>query len=112
MFLLFVIKSYFTDSFFQTHRDLTVVGDSRSSSLGIFIETHFLVIYDTINIVPRPARSFFIVGLPFMLPVQEAFHLGCRRLLGSGRQGSSTLGWEGSHGFSVRGGGGDGAGLF
>lgn len=54
MLLLLVIKGHFTDSLFQTHRDLTVVRDARSSTLGIFIEAHFLVIYDTIDIVPRP----------------------------------------------------------
>lgn len=59
-----------------------------------------------------PARGFLIVGLPLMLPIQEAFHLGQRRLLGSGRQGGGTLGWEGSLGFAIGGGGGDGTGLF
>lgn len=54
MFLLLVIKGHFTDSLLQTHRDLTVVRDARSSTLGVFIEAHFLVIYDTINIVPGP----------------------------------------------------------
>lgn len=111
MFLLFVIKGHFTDGFFQAHRDLTVVWDSRSSGFCIFIETHFLVIYDTINIVPGPARGFLIVGLPLVLPVQEAFHLGRGRLLGSGWQGGGTLGWEASLGFAIRGGRGDGAGL-
>lgn len=56
MLLLLVVKGYFTDGLFQAHRDLTVVGDARSSTLGIFIEAHFLVIYDTINIVPGPER--------------------------------------------------------
>lgn len=54
MLLLLVIKGHFTDSLLQTHRDLTVVGDARSSTLGVFVEAHFLVIYDTINIVPGP----------------------------------------------------------
>lgn len=54
MLLLLVIKGHFADGLFQTHRDLTMVGDARSSTLGIFVEAHFLVIYDTINIVPGP----------------------------------------------------------
>lgn len=58
-----------------------------------------------------PAWGFLIVSLPLVLPIQEAFHLGWRRLLGSGRQGGSTLGREGTLGFAVRSGGGDGAGL-
>lgn len=52
------------------------------------------------------------MGLPLVLPIQEAFHLGQRRLLGPGRQGGSTLGREGSLGFALGGGRGDGAGLF
>ena len=59
-----------------------------------------------------PARGLLIVGLPLVLPVQEAFHLGRRCLLGPGWQGGGTLGWESSLGFAIRGGGGDGAGLF
>lgn len=59
-----------------------------------------------------PAGGFLVVGLPLVLPVQKAFHLGRRHLLGSGRQGGGTLGREGSLGFAVGGGGGDGAGLF
>ena len=54
MLLLLVIKGHFADGLFQTHRDLTVVRDARSSTLGIFIEAHFLVIDDTIHIVPGP----------------------------------------------------------
>lgn len=57
VFLLFVIKGHFTDGFFQTHRDLAVVRDPRSSCLGVLVETHFLVIYDTVNIVPGPEQS-------------------------------------------------------
>lgn len=51
------------------------------------------------------------MGLPLMLPIQEAFHLGRGRLLGSGWQGGGTLGREGSLGFAIGGGGGDGTGL-
>lgn len=51
------------------------------------------------------------MSLPLVLPIQEAFHLGRRRLLGSGRQGGGTLGREGSLGFAVGRGGGDGARL-
>lgn len=51
------------------------------------------------------------MGLPLVLPIQEAFHLGRGRLLGSGRQGGGTLGREGGLGFAVGGWGGDGAGL-
>lgn len=56
VFLLLVIKGHFTDGFFQTHRDFAVVGDSRGSRLCIFVETHLLVIYNTINIVPGPEQ--------------------------------------------------------
>lgn len=76
MLLLLVIKGHFADGLFQSHRDLTVVGDTRSSTLGIFVEAHFLVIYDTINIVPGPEwvqqreRSIKALYLPF----PEEFH--------------------------------------
>lgn len=51
------------------------------------------------------------MGLPLVLPIEEAFHLGRGCLLGSGWQGGGTLGREGSLGFAIRGGGGDGTGL-
>lgn len=57
MLLLFVVKGHFTDGFFQTHRDLAVVRDPGSSCLRVLVETHFLVIYDTVNIVPGPEQS-------------------------------------------------------
>lgn len=62
--------------------------------------------------LPLPARGLLIVGLPLMLPIEEAFHLGRCCLLGPGWQGGSTLGRKCRFGLAVRGGRGNGTGLF
>lgn len=64
------------------------------------------------TVLPLPARGFLIVGLPLVLPIEEAFHLGRRCLLCPGWQGGSTLGWKCRFGLAVRGGRGNGTGLF
>lgn len=62
--------------------------------------------------LPLPARGLLIVGLPLMLPVEEAFHLGRCCLLGPGWQGGSTLGRKCRLGLAVRGGRGNRTRLF
>jgi hypothetical protein len=64
------------------------------------------------HVLPLPARGFLIVGLPLMLPIEEAFHLGSGCLQGPGWQGGSTLGWKCRFGLSVQGGRGNRTGLF
>lgn len=57
MFLFLVVKGDLTGRFLQTNGNFAMVWDSLTSTFAVFVKAHLLVIYHTVDIVPRSATN-------------------------------------------------------
>lgn len=134
MFLLLVVWSHVTGRLLQADGYLVVVGDSLTRCLAVLIETHLLVVDDTVHVVPRPVKPeqqdqvmnswevrdlsrsrgswllpvgrLLVVALPLVFAVQEPLQLWGRVLVLGGQRG-----WLADFTLPGGGRGGGGAGL-